>query len=310
MRIVAHYEVSSSFEAGAARQMTPKFSLEMDQLIQIDHCFQQAADVCTFLSFCEGLCRYPAEFTIGPSTYAEIEQSGEDECKPHYFQIEQTIAKASPRGGRDLTNWPAAHCGDDDACAAFVSCLQAWLERREQWRSANNMMMGSFAAMTDFGGDRLISALSWLDEIPRAKPLHDEASANLPEIAKAATEKAVQLGLGYLSNRIEGAIKRIREESHQARIERLLQRVKDRFGDILGPHVLPDLLKARELRGRTAHGAYEPQSEQEHRQLAVSTAAVEALCFLLMAHDLPLRVVADPGLDRHRAIRIYRELLR
>jgi hypothetical protein len=60
------------------------------------------------------------------------------------------------------------------------------------------------------------------------------------------------------------------------------------------------------FRGKSAHGHFNPESEAEFRAFSKSTRAMEALCYLLTALDLP---IGEEGLKRigsNSVLRDYR----
>ncbi len=60
------------------------------------------------------------------------------------------------------------------------------------------------------------------------------------------------------------------------------------------------------FRGRSANGHFEPADEEEHKAFDKSVFAVEALCLLLTACDLPLSPKGIEAAARNRVIQDYR----
>jgi hypothetical protein len=83
--------------------------------------------------------------------------------------------------------------------------------------------------------------------------------------------------------------------------------VKQNFGPaVLDEMIIAHLKRVLELRGKSAHGHFSPADESEFRAFVKSVCAMEALCFLLTACDLPITAA---GIERARSnpfIRDYR----
>ena len=88
--------------------------------------------------------------------------------------------------------------------------------------------------------------------------------------------------------------------------------MKQKFGPGIVDHLfMTHLKRALELRGKAAHGHYSPADDSEFRAFVKSICAVEGLCFLLTACDLPItpasikRARSNPFLrDYHRAYEV------
>ena len=73
------------------------------------------------------------------------------------------------------------------------------------------------------------------------------------------------------------------------RFARLVSSVQARFdGANLLDSMIDNLGNARDFRGRVAHGHFAARDENEWRRFDKATLALEALCFLLTARDLPM----------------------
>ena len=131
------------------------------------------------------------------------------------------------------------------------------------------------------------------------------ADADIAKIASAASALAGQLGYAALDARIKGAIKQVRIEFNTAFFTRLVGHVNSKFGTgILREEVVEDLNLAWRLRGVAAHG--QRANIDDTRAFQKSLFALEALCFLLTAGDLPLSTPRRGRIGEHGLVRNYR----
>jgi hypothetical protein len=123
-----------------------------------------------------------------------------------------------------------------------------------------------------------------------------------------AAKKAQELGhLPIIRERIAGAIKWVKAESAEERFTRLVAIIEKRFGkDILTDGAVADLRRAIQFRGRTAHGHFNPDSDAEFRAFSKSIQAMEALCFMLTALDLPISEAGMMRITNNPLVRDYR----
>jgi hypothetical protein len=86
---------------------------------------------------------------------------------------------------------------------------------------------------------------------------------------------------------------------------RLLASVEEKFGrGVLPGDAISHLKRALALRGKSAHGHFNPENEREFRAFVKSVRAMEALCYLLTAQDLP---ISEAGIQRVRDNRLIRD---
>ena len=111
-----------------------------------------------------------------------------------------------------------------------------------------------------------------------------------------------------LRDRIEGSIKRLKAETSEQHFNRLLALVEGKFGrGVMAGDAIGYLKCAISLRGKSAHGHFNPENDAAFRAFVKSTRAMEALCYLLTALDLPIdgtgmnRVRDNPLIRDHRA---------
>jgi hypothetical protein len=194
-------------------------------------------------------------------------------------------------GGSPVRSW------DDHELASFRECLVAWMSRATTWRRPNALMITSFGLKNVVSSERLLNACRWLEDIPIAKAQPVLSSSDMEAIATAATAKAQELGHdAAIGERIVGAIRWIRAETAEQQFKRLIGTVERKFGPGIMPAEAAEHLKrAINFRGKSAHGHFNPASDAEFRPFSKSTRAMEALCYLLTALDLP---ISEEGLTR------------
>jgi hypothetical protein len=155
--------------------------------------------------------------------------------------------------------------------------------------------------------DRLLTACNWFAEIPLTRTQEAIAGEHIQLIAQAAAQKGSELGYEAIKSRIAGAVKSIRTESNEDRFSRLLNTVKQKFGPGVVDHAfLTHLKRALELRGKSAHGHFSPADDAEFRVFVKSVCAMEALCFLLTARDLPITAAGVERAQSNPFLRDYR----
>jgi hypothetical protein len=193
-----------------------------------------------------------------------------------------------------------AHVRSETELVAFMDCLRTWISRDATWRSANNLMMGSFALQDTLSGERLLNACRWLEEIPGADSEMAVSEKDINAIAEAASAEAERRGHSGYKPRIAGVIRsQLKKESNRERFIRLRASICELFGDnTLNEEVIEYLLSAMNFRGKVAHRHFIPSDGDEHRSFEKSIYAMEALCYLLTIRDLPM---SDEG--RQRAVK-------
>jgi hypothetical protein len=259
-----------------------------------------------FLSFSQGIDMKPSGIEISRLSGEELD-APKARAHPEDYAVEY-VWPETPLDDLDRAAAGAlASAWDDDDLGALRKCIAAWMARDETWRKANVMMMHCLASRREISGDRLIAACNWLAEIPSATWQTAITEEHINEIAEAAAQAASGLGYGKLRDRITGALKPIKTETNEERFLRLVRMVKQTFGPaIIDDRAVTDLRRAIDFRGRSAHGHFSPADESELRAFIRSIYAMEALCFLLTASELPINA---PGIKRahsHPFVRNYR----
>ena len=169
-------------------------------------------------------------------------------------------------------------------------------------------MMTCFGLKHENTPERLISACRWLEEIPIAKSQDVLSKSDTAAIANAAN--AVTKSLGYdleLQRRILNAVLRVKSESSKEYFGRLADLLRRKYGaDIVPDSFLNHLVRAMNFRGQSAHGWTTLKDTTDVNAFIECTRAIEALCYLLMAVDLP---ISTSGLRRIRSNPLVRDYI-
>lgn len=288
------------------REYWPMIDLDYDDGVSLDDYMEDAMAIVELLSLNLWQPLLPSELRI--SRIPAEEQTARLEAGQHYDEHRAEYvwpslerAEDNPGPGR-LTL--LAHSAAD--VATLSASLAVTLRRREAWRNANKLMMGCLTRTHDVTAERLIGACRWLEEIPGAR-----AAAGLPDgvrdaLVRTAAAKAEDLGYPGLRQRIAGALRMLRAESHTERFTRLLADLGRVFGPMrLGERAEEYLKKAYTLRGKAAHGHFPLPTSQDFRDAYNACAAVEALCVLLTFADLPLDRGARDRASGHSTLNAF-----
>jgi hypothetical protein len=308
MTMRARYTATYGMDFSAPKEFWPRLEIEFNDVQNIEEYIRHVMTYVQFLSFCFGVKLKPSEIEIDRLSFADMVAAIERQEYPGHHAVHYVWPEAEIDdqdlwvGGSPVRVW------DDQELASFRACLVAWMNRARDWKKAYTLMIMSFALKNTFSSERLISACRWLEDIPGAKAQPALSDTAIEAIATAAAEKARELGhTAVLRDRIEGSIKRLKAETSEQHFSRLLALVEGRFGSGVMPgDAISYLKRALSLRGKSAHGHFNPESEVAFRAFAKSIRAMEALCYLLTALDLPIN---EDGIKRVRdnsLIRDYR----
>lgn len=308
MTVSASYSVTYSSDSAAPTNISPQYELEFADGTTLYNYVDHVSCYVQFLSFSLGVRLKPSNIRISRHSHDEMmvlleKQSYPGEHNVNYVWPEVEIdTRDLWIGGSPVMAW------DDDELLVFRQCIVFWIGRYAEWRNAYVLMMTSLTLKGEISANRLIAACKWFEEIPLTKLQNIIAVEHINAIASAAAEKASELGYNpAIKLRIAGSLKAIRKESHKDRFSRLVMLLRQRFGySILPEDVVNHLCRAIKFRGRTAHGHFQPMDKAEFSVFSKSTYAMEAICYLLTALDLPIH---EQGLQRvqyNPIIRDYR----
>jgi hypothetical protein len=294
MTLKAWYAAIYGIEFDPPKELWPVFQIEFDESKSIVDYLVHVLDYVGFLSFCLGTKLKPSAIHVDrPSSDQNSTYLGDHEV--YYVWPEAEIETRDFRvAGSPVRSW------DDKELGSLRACLVVWMNRAAEWEKSYRLMMTSFGLRNVFSAERLINACRWFENIPVARIQNALSNEDIEAISGIATEKAQELGYPLeIRNRISGAIKRLKIESAKERFTRLVAMIEMKFGKgILGADAVAHLKHAIKFRGEAAHGHFNPESDDEFRAFSKSTCAMEALCYLLMALDLP---ISETGINRIRS---------
>ncbi|MGP9810586.1 hypothetical protein ACTZWT_03630 [Rhodopseudomonas sp. NSM] len=293
----AWYGATYGSEFEGAKELWPTFEIEFDEPRSIQEYLDHVSDYVNFLAFCFGVHLKPSGIRIDRLSCAQMMKSVENreyagDHQVHYVWPEVEVDT------RDLwVGGSPVRCWDDKELASFRECLVAWMNRAAAWRRPNALMMASFGLKNVVSSERLLNACRWLEDIPISKAQPVLSSSDIDAIVTVAAAKAQELGHDIaICERIAGSIRRIRAETAEQQFKRLVGMVEAQFGKgVLPDEAVDHLKRAIGFRGKSAHGHFNPESDAQFRAFSKSTRAMEALCFLLTALELP---ISEEGVGR------------
>jgi hypothetical protein len=307
MSVRASYAVRYSSDFHAPNDILPIFEIEFHAGATLAEYVEAVNCLVEFFSFSQGAHMKPSDIRIsrlsGDELTAKLKAGAHPEdYDVHYIWPETPLEDLDLLAGGSL-----ARAWNDEDLAALGDCVARWMARDADWNKAYVLMMHCLASRNEISGDRLFAASNWFAEIPLTKAEAAITEEHIAAIAETAAETASRLGYGKLKDRIKGALKPIRTETNEERFSRLVNMVKQKFGPtITGDAIVMDLKRAMDFRGKSAHGHFSPADDADLRAFVKSIYAMEALCFLLTACDLPIN---SAGLSRAQSnpfIRNYR----
>jgi hypothetical protein len=308
MTLRVRYAATYGMDFNAPKEFWPSFEIEFNEVQTIEEYIRHVITYVQFLSFCFGVKLKPSDVEIDRLSFADMVAAIEKQEYPGYHAVHYVWPEVEIDdqdlwvGGSPVRVW------DDDELLSFRACLAVWMNRARDWKKAHTLMVISFGLKNTFSSERLISACRWFEDIPVAKAQPAISDAAIEAIATAAAAKARELGqTAVLLDRIEGAIKRLKAETFEQHFSRLLALVESKFGSGIMPgDPISYLKRAISLRGKSAHGHFNPESDAAFRIFVKSIRAMEALCYLLTALDLPINGAGIKRVRDNPLIRDYR----
>jgi len=307
LTIRAGYGASFSFEYNAPTDISPYLEIEFEAGVTLFEYLEYVDCLVQFFSLSLGVHMNPSGIRICRLSRDEMLAALDANTDPGDYSVEYVWPEVPAEdsdlwaGGSLFTAW------DDGELVALRQCIVVWMKRRANWKKANDQMMDSLASRGGISADRLLAACKWFEEIPLTRTQAAIADQHIQIIAETAVQKASQLGYAKIKDRIIGALKRIKTETNEEKFSRLLNKVKEKFGPtIVDDAITMHLKRAIEFRGKSAHGHFSPEDEAEFRVFAKSIYALEALCFLLTACDLPIHAAAPERAQSNPLLKHYR----
>lgn len=305
--VKAWYGITYSFDFAGKRDLWPNFEIEFDQAKDINEYNVFVSSYIDFISFCLGVKLTPEYIRIDRLSRLEMVEAAKDgtyrgDHEVHYIWPETEIDfRDLWAGGSPVLAW------DEEELDAFRACLVAWMNRADAWKKPYGMMMASFALKNTISAERFINACRWLEEIPTASAKNALSNEDINSITNAAVRRAEELDHGpAIRERIASAIKRVKSESADERFLRLVTMIDKRFGkNILPKNFISHLKPANKFRGKVAHKYFSPATDKEFNAFIKTMLALEALCFLLTALDLPISEEGKGRLRHNPLVRDY-----
>jgi hypothetical protein len=307
MTIRADYGASFSDEYNAPTDISPYLEIEFDTGVTLFEYLDHVKYLVQFFSLSLGVHMKPSDIKICRFTRDEMFAALDANTDPGDYSVEYVWREIPVEDSDLLVGGSLVTAWDDGELAALRQCIVVWMERYTDWKKANNQMMTCLASRGGISADRLLAACKWFEEIPLTRTQAAITDEHIQIIAETAAEKGSQLGYAKIKDRITGRLKLIKAESNEERFSRLLTKVKQKFGSsIVDDAIIEHLKRAIEFRGKSAHGYFRSADESEFRVFAKSIYALEALCFLLTACDLPIHAAAPERAQSNSFIEKYR----
>jgi hypothetical protein len=297
MTLKAGYSATWGMEFDAPAELWPVFEIEFDEPRSIEDYIVPVSDYVGFLSFCFGMELKPSAIRIDRLSAEEMKTAIENDSYLGHHEVHYVWPEIEINSRNLWVGGSPVLCRDDKELDSFRACLLVWMNRADEWKKSYRLMMTSFGLKNVISAERLINACRWFEEIPIAQTENALSNEDIELISAVANKKALELGHPpIIRERITGAIKWVKAESAEERFTRLVAMIEKKFGKgILAENAVAHLKRANQFRGRTAHGHFNPESEAEFRAFFRSTLAMEALCYLLTALDLP---ISEAGISR------------
>ncbi len=308
MTLRAWYGATYGMELEGPKEIWTTFGLEFDEPQNIRDYIGYVSEYVNFLSFCLGAQLKPSAIRIDRLSFAQMMEAIKTHEYPGDHQVHYLWRTAEIDTNDLWVGGSSVRCWDDQELGAFRACLAAWMNRASAWRRPNTLMMTGFGLKNVVSSERLLNACRWFEDIPIGKAEPVLSALDVDAIAAVAAAKAQELGHdAAIGERVAGAIRWIRAETADQQFRRLIGSVEVRFGSgIMPKEAVKHLKRAINFRGKSAHGHFNPESDAEFRAFSKSTRAMEALCYLLTALELPIpeqalsRVGSNPVIEQYR----------
>lgn len=299
LKIGVSYCATYTAEFNEPRDIWPCIEIEFDEAVSLYEYLEHVECMVRFLSLSLGVPLIPSNFKICRLSFEDMVKAVEASSYPGDYAVQYVWPETDFRESDLWVGGSLVRAYDDDELEALKNCLTAWISRYADWRKASIQMMRSLALNGVISADRLLAACKWFEEIPLTKSENAITDEHIQEIAGIAAEKASSLGYGNeIGKRISGSLKSIKTETHENRFTRLINLIDEKLNlNFSKEEFVAHLMKAQSFRGKVAHGHFSPADEEEFRAFSKSIYAMEALCFLLTSHELPIN---NDGKERIR----------
>jgi ApeA N-terminal domain 1 len=307
LRISVNYCATFTSEFDEPREIWTRVEIEFEEPLTLYDYVEHVLCVVRFLSLCLGIPLTPSDFKICRLSLEDMVVAVDSNSYAGDYSIEYVWPEIDFYDSDLWIGGSLVIAYDDEELEALKNCLIAWVGSHEHWRKASIQMMNCLSLNGEISSDRLLAACKWFEEIPLTQSQNAISDEHIKTISNVASEKASELGYSDIKKRISGSLKSIKSETHEDRFIRLVKMAKDKYGlDSIDDEIITYLKEAVAFRGKAAHGHFSPSNDEEFCTFTKSIYAMEALCFLITAYDLPIN---DSGVKRmhyHPFIQHYR----
>ena len=288
------------------QEINVKFQVSFKQDVSITAYINEVIKFVQFLSYSVGSYLNPDDILLSSHLLEEAETNDQ---ALFYYSAHYVLPEVNNKES-SIRVWSSMITAENDKeLLHFCRCMICWIQRSDKWKNANCLMMDCIALSGEVTSTRLLTAYKWLEEIPILKRHAELNSESLRVIVKAASRAAENLGHRGLNNRIAGSLKSITSESRKQFFERLKKVVGEKVKSNLADQIdLDDLINASRFRGRCAHRYFIPKDQNEFDLLHRAILAIEALCVLISAIDMPISTEGIERIADHPLFRSYRLL--
>lgn len=289
------------------REIWPRVEIEFEEAVTLSDYVENVLCVVRFLSLSLGVPLTPSDFKICRLSFEDMVAAVDSNSYPGDYSVKYVWSEIDFYD-RDLwVGGSLVRAYDDEDLEVLKSCLVAWVSRHDDWRKANIQMMMCLSLNGEISSDRLLAACKWFEEIPLTQIENVISDEHIKIITEIASGKASELGYSDIKKRISGSLKTIKSETNEDRFIRLVKMAKTRFSlASLDDEIVTCLMKAVAFRGKASHGHFSPSDDEEFRIFSKSIYAMEALCFLMTAHDLPINDSGAKRMHHNPFIQHYR----
>lgn len=298
--VSASYTADYSLWSKEPQNIDVVFEVEYDEAQDLGRHLVTIQDISNFFVFATGLPLTPSSVVVSRLSSRDFMARLEKEHVPDEHRDLVRFRSYDVEDHGIHFHGSPVHADDVGELSALALSLLAWMDRAETWRGSYAHMFDCSRQRQMISAERILSACRWLEELPSAQPIRGYSDGFVGSIISSAIEAAKNNGHEELTDRIASSLKKLTSESHRSRFARLSQIVDFDFQLKSKEQFLNDLSRSQRLRGKAAHGRLDFESEEDFLNCARSVSAVEALCYLLTAKDLP---ISDLGRELSRGNR-------
>lgn len=284
----------------------PIFELRFEHGVKLLELLRAVTCLEQFISCLSGKVHYTDSLTISRYSESDIEErlEREEPVSGHILYRYYDKNRATP----DYLSLyeTAVNLISPDSRQVFDAALYSWIENYSDIEVAASYMMRALQTQNILSSDRLLNAWKWFESIPVTKPRRQVKKEDARAVGKLVSAELRKMGYEIpVADRAASAVSKVSLESNRDRFQRLVDFVKEGYGEsIIDQSMVDWLLAAYAQRGPAAHGVGNVSST-EFDLMELSIDALEAMCTLLLLDmvDLPVderaRVGQHPLLDSY-----------